>query len=570
MKQGFYKKIIACAMSFVVFFSCVSFKTVQAEDDLGLDLSPNDFNSSFLEYVKNKGLHTDLVSGQALGYIPLAFDLKKDYSNSNLLFGFRSEILPEEYTATKAGLVTDIKDQGNFGACWSFAGVSSLESAAIKNGLFEPNSLDFSEMHMVYNLNKNTALDNSREYDTPEGGNYAMVAAYCSRGDGVVLEENCPYDTNFDKSSDDHWEVLKKDFCEIESEKKVIYPREMIFIPDADLFDEVAKENHLELIKRLVMKYGSVASVLYFNPKFLSYDQKSYYSGSFNIFPANHGVSIVGWDDNYSKENFKLEPEHDGAFIIKNSWGTEVHDNGYFYLSYDDCYAGANSFVVTEVDQTQEKYMFDNIYQKDYLGMQWAYPTQSEEIIECKIFDLKTKQENLTDIGFYTANSDVECEFYLVKLDKGGRPISLSQKLGEKKYEFPGYHTFELPEAVTLKASEALDNNNNKKDKLSVDLNNPDDLEYDVTKSDGKFGIAIKIKLKNAEFGETVSIPIEIKSPEFFGTSKANGQPEENFVLKISQDGKVVSRIDMYENVETPWFSFAITNLNIKAFTEKI
>lgn len=38
----------------------------------------------------------------------------------------------------------------------------------------------------------------------------------------------------------------------------------------------------------------------------------------------NHAVTIIGWDDNYSKDNFVSKPERDGAWIVKNSYGTEM------------------------------------------------------------------------------------------------------------------------------------------------------------------------------------------------------------------------------------------------------
>ena len=44
-----------------------------------------------------------------------------------------------------------------------------------------------------------------------------------------------------------------------------------------------------------------------------------YYNGSSS---TNHDVLIVGWDDNYAAANFATAPPGNGAFIVKNSWGT--------------------------------------------------------------------------------------------------------------------------------------------------------------------------------------------------------------------------------------------------------
>ena len=68
---------------------------------------------------------------------------------------------------------------------------------------------------------------------------------------------------------------------------------------------------------------------------------------------TNHAIQVVGWDDNYSRDNFKERPEKDGAWLCKNSWGSETDykpgdigynkwgikneegkHTGYFWLSY--------------------------------------------------------------------------------------------------------------------------------------------------------------------------------------------------------------------------------------------
>jgi LPXTG-motif cell wall-anchored protein len=40
---------------------------------------------------------------------------------------------------------------------------------------------------------------------------------------------------------------------------------------------------------------------------------------------ANHVVSVVGWDDDFSRDNFGTEkPAGNGAFLVRNSWGTDT------------------------------------------------------------------------------------------------------------------------------------------------------------------------------------------------------------------------------------------------------
>ncbi len=48
--------------------------------------------------------------------------------------------------------------------------------------------------------------------------------------------------------------------------------------------------------------------------------------------PSNHVVTIIGYDDTYPRSNFAEEPSYDGAWLAKNSWGSDLNefpDNGY-------------------------------------------------------------------------------------------------------------------------------------------------------------------------------------------------------------------------------------------------
>ena len=78
-----------------------------------------------------------------------------------------------------------------------------------------------------------------------------------------------------------------------------------------------------------------------------------YYTG---VKPSNHAVLIIGWDDNFSRNNFPEDnrPQKDGAYIVLNSWGSEWGENGVFYLSYEDIYCESRLAGLTQVSEYED------------------------------------------------------------------------------------------------------------------------------------------------------------------------------------------------------------------------
>ncbi len=116
-------------------------------------------------------------------------------------------------------------------------------------------------------------------------------------------------------------------------------------------------------IKKAIMNYGAVTAVMYFDPiSYSSTKHNYYYNGTTT---SNHLVTIVGWDDSFSKNNFSKTPPGNGAFIIKSSWGIDWGDNGYFYISYYDSNIGYDTDILFTAENPND---YTNIYQYDPLG----------------------------------------------------------------------------------------------------------------------------------------------------------------------------------------------------------
>lgn len=91
-------------------------------------------------------------------------------------------------------------------------------------------------------------------------------------------------------------------------------------------------------IKKYIMNYGSVFAPVSCDDQWHKYKGGIYHKEKLSNFTDFHGVVIIGWDDNYSKNNFVYEkPQNDGAWLVLNSWGTQWGNNGTCWVSYEDC-----------------------------------------------------------------------------------------------------------------------------------------------------------------------------------------------------------------------------------------
>ncbi len=215
-----------------------------------------------------------------------------------------------------------VRNQGGENSCWAFTTLACLETnLALKNKRAgkEMKVYDFSEQYMVsssfYNNYLNGLINNrGLNFKPYEGGNFETRAiGNITNGYGVVNEADYPY-LNTEAPVD--LNSLKN--------KKIA----------ADVLDTITFSNPknndertalIKKIKEHIVENGGVYTAIKApdigNFKFNPFNGALYHD---NEEYPNHAVTIIGWDDNYSKDNFVSKPERDGAWIVKNSYGTEM------------------------------------------------------------------------------------------------------------------------------------------------------------------------------------------------------------------------------------------------------
>ncbi|WP_063720343.1 C1 family peptidase [Methanobrevibacter oralis] len=185
-------------------------------------------------------------------------------------------------------------------------------------------------------------------------------------------------------------------------------------------------------IKEAILKYGAVATKMYYSTSYLKDDLNYYYNG---IIGCNHAVCIVGWDDNYSKNNFKKTPQGNGAWIVKNSWGNSSGHGGYFYVSYYDtkfAQIGKNDASYTFILNDTVKH--DKIYQYDIVGKTDYLFTNKNSIYYKNIFK-STDNEFISAVSDHTYNSQVACIKVFTILNEVNTTLNLSISLDDNKLD---------------------------------------------------------------------------------------------------------------------------------------
>ena len=245
--------------------------------------------------------------------------------------------VPAAYSLLDDYTLTPVKDQGTEGNCWAFTTMAVLESCIVKAANV---TLDLSEA----NLKNIMALFSDYGYKilTNDGGFPDLAFGYLASWLGPIYEKDDFYSIN------DYLSPLLNTTAHIQN--IVLLNRESYTDNDA--------------IKNAILRYGAVGTSMYFDYDYLK-SASYYYNGPEN---SSHSVTIVGWDDNYSRHNFRTPPMGDGAWIVRNSWGPSWGNDGYFYVSYyDSKFAEVNeatsyTFILNDTVPLNRNYQYEITY----------------------------------------------------------------------------------------------------------------------------------------------------------------------------------------------------------------
>ena len=265
-------------------------------------------------------------------------------------------------------------------------------------------------------------------------------------------------------------------------------------------------------MKQHINDYGGIYAQIYgaslYNNECYNNKTGALYCDDDTKYQINHSVLIVGWDDNYSKDNFieSKKPQNNGAWIIKNSWGTEqrytleemknyifkqladkcaeygwtsadmipdeiakkvfeelgytiendeavmnIGDNGFMYISYEDVNVYKNLYGITNA---QQEVTYDKIYQYNQFGgpMTIIYKKANKGRL-ATVFDKKTSgTEYLNQVSIY-APEKYTCKVYVNPNGTSKAKDDMQQmnlKTGETITFEAGYHTIEFSEPIEI------------------------------------------------------------------------------------------------------------------------
>ena len=348
------------------------------------------------------------------------------------------------------------------GACWAYSAMNALESTLLNKysttyNLSNSNNI-VNVSHERFYLAKAFSGSNANEYGfmTLGKGGYALHSIlYLTGGYGpIALNSNSPFNGEYTSDT-----LVSRN--NVLNQKKIYDVTEIQVIGGVDPDSDSAVSNKINAIKDLINSGIGVTTnsrSLRSGCSCFNTDTRASYcpdlNGSYGSNCNYHASLIVGWNDNYSKDNFAegYKPNKNGAWIIRNTHGS----SGEYYISYYDPYLLNNeNMAITSIKSVG----YDHIYQYNpsgcksyqYAGDYYCYSlgsVPSKQVVS--IFEKNGEgNQKLDSVGFYVqSSSSKSVEVYFSSSSSNDIPSDLfdsNNKICEKNnITNNGYYSCEL------------------------------------------------------------------------------------------------------------------------------
>ena len=435
MKKLKYKKLIICFALIVIYLSFVFINKTYSKP---LVLEPQLCTLSE-EYKRWEKLSEE---EKANTMVPAMCDSEKDTISYNYFSFDLKGSLPSSYDTRNYSHKPAVKNQQNTGGCWAFATTTALETYGKKKLNI---NYTYSTRHIEYTSTRNFLNNQINEFgynrNPGEGGNYFMSSSYLANSRGPIAESSMPFENNENTIN----------ISSIQNKNNLVDVNGMAVIYGTD--GDKCTTSEIDEIKELIYEYGAVASTTYMTTSSSYYNSSTaafYYNGVSNV---NHAITIIGWDDNYSRTNFSSSrrPSSNGAWIVQNSYGTSFGKSGYYYISYEDVHICDFYMAITDVDNDLDdnSYILDKLGYNSYMG----YGSTTDSYTQAYGMNVFTKNNNknelLKEITFGT-NGSGTYTIYFKEGNAGSESYTKMTEIGSGSMSYPGYVTHKLDNPILL------------------------------------------------------------------------------------------------------------------------
>lgn len=409
------------------------------------------------------------------GFVPQHAEDAADMTEGELSVD-RAAALPAVFDGSER-VTFDFYDQGETNTCWAYAALEACRINADMKGLKGKQTDLSADEYAYYFFNKGEDVSDLQGNETGDYARQETGLGYLNAGGNGRLgmwQLASWMGPVADTGSSDHL-----------GSTQAVYGNDVLHVQNVLMANTADIDN----VKDLIYTYGGV-SVGYYaetgRDAIASYDSfangNEYDDGHSKNYgnyycpdekAANHNVLLIGWDDNYKKENFVQTPSSDGAWLVLNSWGGEsdqVAQNGMFWLSYEDAgLTGSKvglAFDVEDSDNYQHNYQYDGSF-----GIQTVsnvtkavqlFKLGSDEAV--KAFSVGVEDANVSykaEIFKLSESVDTFDESWVKPLFDDGQSITCDGKNVTASciastagtFSYGGYHTVKLSQPTTgLKA----------------------------------------------------------------------------------------------------------------------